>query len=80
MANPLIGILMRLIRNYILDIIPEKVRKIVGGILLIFGAVAILWGMYADFSEFTGILGIIALFVGIFSIVGGLIFLTHNVS
>jgi len=79
MANPLIRILMRQIRNYILDIIPEKVRKIVGWILLIFGAVAILLVMYADFSEFTGLVGLIALFVGIFSIGWGLIFLTHNV-
>ncbi|SVB85676.1 uncharacterized protein METZ01_LOCUS238530, partial [marine metagenome] len=37
---------MRPIRNYILDLIPEKVRKIVGWVLLIFGVVAILWGMY----------------------------------
>ena len=50
----------------ILDLIPEKVRKIVGWILLIFGAVAILWGMYADSSEFTEILGLIAVFVGIY--------------
>ena len=79
MANPLIRILMRQIRNYILDIIPEKVRKIVGWILLIFGAVAILWVMYADFSEFTGLMGFITFIVGIFSIGWGLIFLTHNV-
>ena len=79
MANPLIRILMRQIRNYILDIIPEKVRKIVGWILLIFGAVAILWVMYADFSEFTGLMGFITFIVGIFSIGWGLIFLTHKV-
>jgi len=80
MANPLIRILMRQIRNYILDIIPEKVRKIVGWILLIFGAVVILWVMNADFSsEFTDLMGFIASIVGIFSIGWGLIFLTHKV-
>ena len=80
MANPLIRILMRQIRNYILDIIPEKVRKIVGWILLIFGAVVILWVMNADFSsEFTDLMGFITSIVGIFSIGCGLIFLTHKV-
>ena len=76
----LIRILMRQIRNYILDIIPEKVRKIVGWILLIFGAVVILWVMNADFSsEFTDLMGFITSIVGIFSIGWGLIFLTHKV-
>ncbi|MEC8927281.1 MAG: hypothetical protein VYB17_03385, partial [Candidatus Thermoplasmatota archaeon] len=56
------------LHDYIIGMIPEKVRKIVGWILLIFGAVAILLVMYADFSEFTGLVGLIALFVGIFSI------------
>ena len=80
MANPLIRILMRQIRNYILDIIPEKVRKIVGWILLIFGAVVILWVMNADFSaDFTDLMGFITSIVGIFSIGWGLIFLTHKV-
>ena len=79
MANPLIRILMRQIRNYILDIIPEKVRKIVGWILLIFGAVVILWVMNADFSsEFTDLMGFITSIVGIFSIVLGLIFLLNT--
>ena len=64
----------------ILDLIPEKVRKIVGWILLIFGAVVILWVMNADFSsEFTDLMGFIASIVGIFSIGWGLIFLTHKV-
>ena len=79
MANLLFDILMRSIRNFILDLIPEKVRKPVGWVLLIFGAVAILWVMYADFSEFTGLMGFITFIVGIFSIGWGLIFLTHNV-
>ena len=82
MANPLIRILMRQIRNYILDIIPEKVRKIVGWILLIFGAVAMLgfWlgGLFFGLTDYEGI-SIITSIVGIFSIVLGLIFLTHNV-
>ena len=83
MANPLIRILMRQIRNYILDIIPEKVRKIVGWILLIFGAVAILgfWlgGLFFGLTDYEGI-SIITSIVGIFSIVLGLIFLTNKVS
>ncbi|MAQ56932.1 MAG: hypothetical protein CMA47_01775, partial [Euryarchaeota archaeon] len=62
----------------ILDLIPEKVRKIVGWILLIFGAVAILWGMYADSSEFTEILGLIAVFVGIYSAACGFRVLVHD--
>jgi len=82
MANPLIRILMRQIRNYILDIIPEKVRKIVGWILLIFGAVAMLgfWlgGLFFGLTDYEGI-SIITSIVGIFSIVLGLIFLTHKV-
>ena len=83
MANTFLQFLMRRLKweviGSILGMIPEKVRKIVGWILLIFGAVAILLVMYADFSEFTGLVGLIALFVGIFSIGWGLIFLTHNV-
>ena len=82
MANPLIRILMRQIRNYILDIIPEKVRKIVGWILLIFGAVAMLgfWlgGLFFGLTDYEGI-SIITSIVGIFSIVLGLIFLTNSV-
>ena len=63
---------------YILDLIPEKVRKIVGSILLIFGAVVILCAMIVDFNTYTGIVGLIAIFVGLGSIILGLIFLTHN--
>ena len=33
------------IREYILDLIPDKVRKIIGTILLIFGAVVIFCAM-----------------------------------
>jgi len=67
-----------LIREYILDLIPEKVRKIVGSILLIFGAIVILCAMIVDFDTHTGIVGLIAIFVGLGSIILGLIFLTHN--
>ena len=81
MANPLIRILMRQIRNYILDIIPEKVRKIVGWILLIFGAVVMLWFWIGSFLYgLTDEMSIITSIVGIFSIVLGLIFLTNSVS
>ena len=81
MANPLIRILMRQIRNYILDIIPEKVRKIVGWILLIFGAVVMLWFWIGSLLYgLTDEMSIITSIVGIFSIVLGLIFLTNKVS
>ena len=70
------------IRNRILGMIPEKVRKIVGWILLIFGAVAMLgfWlgGLFFGLTDYEGI-SIITSIVGIFSIVLGLIFLTHKV-
>ena len=66
------------IREYILDLIPDKVRKIIGSILLIFGAVVILCAMIVDFDSYTGIVGLIAIFVGLGSIILGLIFLTHN--
>ena len=68
------------LHDYIIGMIPEPVRKIVGLILLIFGAVVILWVMNADFSsEFTDLMGFITSIVGIFSIGWGLIFLTHKV-
>ena len=52
------------IREYILDLIPDKVRKIIGTILLIFGTVVILCAMIVDFDSYTGIVGLIAIFVG----------------
>ena len=65
----------------ILDLIPEKVRKIVGWILLIFGAVAILgfWlgGLFFGLTDYEGISTITSI-VGIFSIVLGLIFLLNT--
>ena len=67
------------IREYILDLIPEKVRKIIGSILLIFGTAVFLWAWFGDWgSGFEGIGGLIALFVGLGSIASGLMFLTHN--
>ena len=86
MAGPfskyLIRMFRREIRNYIIGMIPEKARKIVGWILLIFGAVAILgfWlgGLFFGLTDYEGI-SIITSIVGIFSIVLGLIFLTHKV-
>ena len=84
MANTFLQFVMRRLKwevvKKILGMIPEKVRKIVGWILLIFGAVVILWVMNADFSsEFTDLMGFITSIVGIFSIGWGLIFLTHKV-
>ena len=84
MANTFLQFVMRRLKwevvKKILGMIPEKVRKIVGWILLIFGAVVILWVMNADFSsEFTDLMGFITSIVGIFSICLGLIFLTHKV-
>ena len=80
MANPFIRILMRQIRNYILDIIPEKVRKIVGWILLIFGAVVMLWWWYAQLSYglFSDQMSFITSIVGLLSIVWGIILLRHK--
>ena len=56
----------RKIRNYTIGIIPEPVRKIVGWILLIFGAVALLRfypGML--FYMMSDLMAMITLFVGI---------------
>ena len=86
MANTFLQYLIRIgrreVRNYIIGMIPEKVRKIVGWILLIFGAVAMLgfWlgGLFFGLTDYEGI-SIITSIVGIFSIVLGLIFLTHKV-
>ena len=67
------------IREYILDLIPDKVRKIIGTILLIFGTVLFLLAWLGDWdSGLGGIGGLIAVLVGLSSIILGLIFLTHN--
>ena len=84
MANTLIRMLKRdvrrQIRNYILDMIPEKVRKIVGLILLIFGAVVMLWWWYAQLSYglFSDQMSFITSIVGLLSIVWGIILLRHK--
>ena len=65
--------------DIIVALIPEMVRKIIGSILLIFGAVVFLWGWLGDWdSGLGGIGGLIAIFVGGSSISLGLIFLMHG--
>ena len=60
------------ILNYILNMIPEKVRKIVGWIQIIFGALAILGGWFVAFFFTPPEMGIIIFIVGIFSIFLGI--------
>ena len=60
------------ILNNILNMIPEKVRKIVGWILIIFGAVAMLGGWFVAFFFSPPEMGIIIFIVGIFSIFLGI--------
>ena len=71
----------RKIRNYIIGMIPEKVRKILGLILVIFGVVAMLvfWigGLFFGLIEYEEISIIISI-VGLFSIVFGIILLIHK--
>ena len=63
----------------VLDLIPEKVRKIIGLILLIFGTVLFLLAYFGDWgSGLEGIGGLVSLIVGLSSIVLGLIFLMHR--
>ena len=69
------------LHDYIIGMIPEPVRKIVGWILLIFGAVVMLWFWIGSLLYgLTDEMSIITSIVGIFSIVLGLIFLTNKVS
>ena len=87
MANTFLQFVMRRLKwevvKKILDMIPEKVRKIVGWILLIFGVVAMLGfligGLFFGLIEHDGF-SIITSIVGCSSIVLGLIFLTNSVS
>tara|TARA_Y100000768_G_scaffold249539_1_gene189535 strand:- start:213 stop:479 length:267 start_codon:yes stop_codon:yes gene_type:complete len=69
----------RKIRNYIIGMAPEPVRKIVGLILLIIGVVALLRfypvGLFYDLSE---LMSFLTLSVGIFSIILGRMFLRHK--
>ena len=69
---------LRKIRDYIIGMISEPVRKIVGWILLIFGAVALL-RLYPGslFFELTELMFMITFFVGIFSFSLGRMFLRH---
>ena len=68
----------RKIREHIIGMTPEPVRKIVGWILLIFGAVALL-RLYHGFLffELTDLMFMITLSVGISSIALGRMFLRH---
>ena len=69
----------RKIRNYIIGMVPEPVRKIVGLILLIIGVVALLRfypGML--FYTMSELMSMITLSVGIFSILLGRMFLRHK--
>ena len=69
----------RKISHYIVGMIPEPVRKIVGLILLIIGVVALL--MVYPGSLFFGLseqMFMITFFVGVFSFALGIIFLRHK--
>ena len=68
----------RKIREHIIGMTPEPVRKIVGWILLIFGAVALL-RLYPGglFFGLTDLMFMITFFVGIFSFSLGRMFLRH---
>ena len=69
---------LRKIRDYIIGMISDPVRKIVGWMLLIFGAVALL-RLYPGYLFFglTDLMFMITFFVGIFSIASGRMFLRH---
>ena len=84
MANTFLQFVMRRLKwevaGKILGMIPEKVRKIVGWILLIFGAVVMLWFWIGSLLYgLTDEMSIITSIVGCSSIVLGLIFLTNSV-
>ena len=66
------------LHDYIIGMIPEPVRKIVGLILLIFGAVAMLGGWFGAFFFIHDEMGIIIFIVGIFSFAYGIILLRHK--
>ena len=67
------------LHDYIIGMIPEPVRKIVGWILLIFGAVVLL-RVYPGslFFELTDQMFMITFFVGMFSFAYGIILLRHK--
>ena len=68
------------LHDYIIGMIPEPVRKIVGLILLIFGTVVMLWWWYAQLSYglFSDQMSFITSIVGLLSIVWGIILLRHK--
>ena len=71
--------IFREVLDIIVGLIPEKIRKIIGSILLIFGTVLFLLAYFGDWgSGLEGIGGLVALIVGLSSIVLGLIFLMHE--
>ena len=64
--------------DIIVGLIPEKIRKIIGSILLIFGTVIFLWAWLVDWdSGLGGLGGLIAIFIGGSSISLGLYFLMY---
>ena len=67
------------LHDYIIGMIPEPVRKIVGWILLIFGAVVLL-RVYPGslFFELADQMFMITFFVGMFSFAYGIILLRHK--
>ncbi len=67
------------LHDYIIGMIPEPVRKIVGWILLIFGAVVLL-RVYPGslFFELADQMFMIIFFVGMFSFAYGIILLRHK--
>ena len=70
--------IFREVLDIIVGLIPEKIRKIIGSILLIFGTVVFLWAWLVDWgSGLEGLGGLIAIFVGGSSISLGLYFLMY---
>ena len=68
------------ISGFILDLIPEKVRKIIGSILLIFGSVLFLWAWFtpSDSGDVAELASFVALIVGLSSIFFGSYFLMYG--
>ena len=69
-----------MISEFILDLIPEKVRKIIGSILLIFGTVLFLWAWFtrSDSGDVAELASFVALIVGLSSIFFGSYFLMYR--
>ena len=69
-----------MISEFILDLIPEKVRKIIGSILLIFGTVLFLWAWFtsSDSGDVAEFASFVALIVGLSSIFFGSYFLMYT--